>query len=150
VRRNENPPPSDALVELLLERTLALVRHEGRDLSLRQMAILLVCQAADDLQTVRGLALHLAIAKPAVTRAVNRLQAAGLVKREADPSDRRSVLIAPTASGRRYALQFFGRARARTRVVTAKTDAGALLALPQRPCQTFLSPTQVREARDLL
>jgi len=141
---------SDRLIELLLERTLDLVRQEGRDLSLRQIAILLVCEAADDLPTVRGLAVHLAIAKPAVTRAINRLQAAGLAKRKADPSDRRSVLIAPTPAGRRYALQLFGRTRPETRAVAVKARAGAATALSQRPNQALLSPAQVRGARDLL
>jgi DNA-binding MarR family transcriptional regulator len=145
----EKTDRSDHLLELLVERTLDLVRQEGRDLSLRQIAILLVCEASDDRQTVRGLAVHLAITKPAVIRAVNRLQAAGLARRKADPSDRRSVLIAPTPAGRRYALQFFGQMRRETRAVAAKARASAT-ALPQHPCQALLSPAQVREARDLL
>jgi DNA-binding MarR family transcriptional regulator len=146
----EKTDRSDHLLELLLERTLDLVRQEGRDLSLRQIAILLVCEAADDRQTVRGLAVHLAITKPAVIRAVNRLQAAGLARRKADPSDRRSVLFAPTPAGRRYALQFFGQTRPETRAVAAKVRASAATALPQHPCQALISPAQVREARDLL
>jgi DNA-binding MarR family transcriptional regulator len=101
---------SDRLVELLLERTLALVRREGRDLTLRQIAVLLVCDTAEDLQTVRGLARHLEVGKPIVTRAVDRLEAAGLARRKADPNDRRSVLIAPTLAGRRYCSRFAGAA----------------------------------------
>jgi DNA-binding MarR family transcriptional regulator len=104
---------SDRLVELLLERILTLVRREGRDLRLNQMAILLVCDAAEAPQTVRGLARYLEIEKPIVTRAVDRLEAVGLAKRKADPSDGRSVLIVPSPAGRRYCSRFASAAPAR-------------------------------------
>jgi DNA-binding transcriptional MocR family regulator len=38
-----------------------------------------------DLSTVRGLAIHLRISKPAVTRALDRLEEEGLAKRGPDP-----------------------------------------------------------------
>jgi DNA-binding MarR family transcriptional regulator len=115
---------SDHLVELLLKRTLALVRREGRDLSLRQIAVLLVCDTAEDLQTVRGLAQHLEIEKPIVTRAVDRLEAAGLARRKADPSDRRSVLIAPTRAGHSYCSRFAGAAPPKKRPRPRYEEAG--------------------------
>lgn len=146
----EEPPQSDARLELLLERTMDLVRQAGRDLSLRQIAILLVCDSARNPQTVRGLAQYLEIVKPAVTRAVNRLETAGFVRRKPDPRDRRSVLVVSTASGRRYALQFLGRAKAGTEAVLSKKRPGGTTAGRQHPDEALLGPAQVREARDLL
>lgn len=146
----KKPTHTDDLVEILLQRTLNLVRREGRDLSLRQMAVLFACDAAEDLQTVRGLARYLEIAKPAVTRAVDRLEAAGLVQRQPDPSDRRSVLIAPTASGRRYSLQFLGRASAGSKALAPKVRPSEVTAGPEHLDTALLIPDQVREARDLL
>jgi DNA-binding MarR family transcriptional regulator len=116
----KKPAPSDSLIGLLLERTVDLVRQEGRDLSLRQLAVLLVCDAAADPQTVRGLARHLEIAKPAVTRAVDRLKAAGLVRRTVDPSDRRSVLISCTPAGHGYCSRFTGAATPHKKVDKSK------------------------------
>ncbi len=46
------------------------------------------------------LAATLEIVPRSVTSMIDSLVAAGLVDREADPQDRRSVLVAPTASGR--------------------------------------------------
>ncbi|MCB8884049.1 MarR family transcriptional regulator [Acidisoma cellulosilytica] len=37
-----------------------------------------------------------------MTRAIDRLEAEGLIVRRADPTDRRSVLLAVTAAGERY------------------------------------------------
>ena len=48
---------------------------------------------------MRGLAAGLAIAKPAVTRAVDRLEHLGLVRRLPDRDDRRSIIVGRTVRG---------------------------------------------------
>jgi DNA-binding MarR family transcriptional regulator len=53
----------------------------------------------DEVQTVRGLAAKLNASKPATTRALDRLSELGLVRRKADPLDRRSILIHRTTAG---------------------------------------------------
>lgn len=83
---------------------------EGHDFTLRQLGVLLHCAEADGAKkpapvTVRGMAEALNLVKPAITRALDRLQGAGLVKRAADPDDRRSVLIQMTDKGRAYAKE---------------------------------------------
>lgn len=101
------PPVSENPVDLLFDRVVALVHLKDRDFSLRQLAVLAICVDAQEPPTVRGLARHLGIAKPAVTRAINRLEAAKLVRRKPDPSDRRSILIVPSPAGRRFHARFF-------------------------------------------
>lgn len=80
----------------------ALVRSDVRDLSTRQLGILTTLAVEPELNTVRGLAIHLRISKPAVTRALNRLEEEGLAKRRPDPTDRRSVLLAILPAGRAF------------------------------------------------
>ena len=69
------------------------------DLTLRQTAVFLTTYFTDESQTVRGLAQHLAVNKPAVTRALDRLGEIDLVRRKTDPADRRSVIAQRTQSG---------------------------------------------------
>jgi DNA-binding MarR family transcriptional regulator len=74
-----------------------------RDLSQRQMSVFLIVAIDDETShTVRGLAHQLNISKPAITRAIDRLSDFDLVRREADPMDRRSVLITRTTEGTAY------------------------------------------------
>lgn len=56
-------------------------------------------------QTVRGMAAVLNVSKPAVTRALDRLESPELkmVQRKRDPKDARSVFAIPTAAGRKFA-----------------------------------------------
>jgi DNA-binding MarR family transcriptional regulator len=94
---------SDQLPEMLKDAILGLVRREGADLSARQLAILLMTYLEKpQTQTVRGLAARLDIAKPAVTRSLDRLVQFDLVRRLADPTDRRSMLIGRTRAGDTY------------------------------------------------
>jgi DNA-binding MarR family transcriptional regulator len=79
-----------------------LIHKEKIDLAFRQMGVLLTCYTTEDPQTVRGLAAQLKINKPAITRALDRLAAYGLIRRRQDPADRRSVLIAITPTGNRF------------------------------------------------
>jgi len=82
------------------------VKLDAPDLSARQMGLLLTVYLTPQPHTVRGLALVLNISKPAITRAVNRLVELQLVKRKADETDRRSVLIQRTVRGSVFLREF--------------------------------------------
>ena len=93
--------PSDAL-GLWHRVSLDLVRQEGPDLTLRQLAILTHIYLVTPPHTVRGLAAALGVAKPVITRALDRMGAMGLVDRARDEADRRSVVIRRTVKGALY------------------------------------------------
>lgn len=76
-----------------------LVRRDGPDLSARQLAVLLTCYLFEGPHTVRGLASGLRVAKPAVSRALDRLEELDLARRQTDPADRRSVVVRRTVRG---------------------------------------------------
>jgi DNA-binding MarR family transcriptional regulator len=90
---------SAGLVNVLRSTIVALVRQEGPDLSARQLGVFLTCYLESEAQTVRGLATKLNVAKPAITRALDRLSEFDLTRRKKDPLDRRSVLVQRTATG---------------------------------------------------
>lgn len=90
---------ADRLLQLLRGTFLSEVRLDQPDLNMRQLAIALVVYRTDEPQTVRGLAKHLNISKPAVTRALDRLGEFDIVRRKIDPDDRRSVLAMRTPVG---------------------------------------------------
>jgi len=93
------------LLPMLKETIIGLVRQDHTDLTARQLAVLLVCSLDDDPHTVRGLAGHLHAAKPAITRALDRLEQFDLVRRIADPADRRSINVGRTGAGAAYVEQ---------------------------------------------
>ncbi|MFN7901959.1 MAG: MarR family transcriptional regulator [Holosporales bacterium] len=82
------------------------VRDDSPDLTARQMAIMLTCYLVSPPHTVRGLAEGLKISKPAVTRALDRLQDYGFIRRKTDEDDRRSVLVQRTIKGSVYLSEF--------------------------------------------
>jgi DNA-binding MarR family transcriptional regulator len=92
----------DRLLTILHGTICASVRSDAPDLSARQMAILLAVSLNAGMHTVRGLAAALNISKPAISRSLDRLCELGLAGREADPRDRRSVLVVPSEAGRAY------------------------------------------------
>jgi DNA-binding MarR family transcriptional regulator len=92
----------DRLVGILKDTVVALVSAEERDLTHRQTAVLLTCYLDEHAHTVRGLARELNISKPAVTRAIDKLEGLDLLARADDPSDRRSILLECTNAGRKY------------------------------------------------
>lgn len=112
---------ADRLVGIFRDAIVALVRREGRDLSTRQLAVFLTCYLEDEAQTVRGLAAELHVSRPAVTRVLDRLSELDLVRRKADPRDRRSVLVHRTARGAAF-----------LRSITKATMAGAAAIDPGR------------------
>ncbi|MCA1442511.1 winged helix-turn-helix transcriptional regulator [Ensifer sp. IC4062] len=87
--------------------SLAQVRVDSRDLTLRQMAILLQIYLVPPPHTVRGLAATLGVTKPVITRALDTMGALGLVDRVRDERDRRNVVIKRTVEGSLY-LEKFG------------------------------------------
>jgi DNA-binding MarR family transcriptional regulator len=90
--------PSQAL-RLWQDVVFALVRDGERDLTLRQMAVLLTVYLEPPPHTVRGLAEKLAVTKPVITRALDTMGRLGLVTRRRDDADRRNVLVHRTLEG---------------------------------------------------
>jgi DNA-binding MarR family transcriptional regulator len=78
------------------------VREDRRDLTLRQMAILLHIYLVPPPHTVRGLAATLDVTKPVITRALDTMGEMGLVDRVRDERDRRNVIIKRTVAGALY------------------------------------------------
>lgn len=98
---NENCS-SERQIVILKETITMMVRQEAPDLSARQLAVFLICYLNDTVQTVRGLAANLHVSKPAITRALDRLEELGFLSRKTDPMDRRSVLVQRTEAGAEY------------------------------------------------
>lgn len=87
-----------------LTTIIGMVQADQPDLTARQLAVLgLITEEKDTAFTVRELAARLNISKPAITRAVDKLESElEYAKRRRDPSDRRSVFIDTTVAGRKY------------------------------------------------
>lgn len=97
-----NAPDADDVLDPLHRLMRALIPGHGRDLTLRQLAVLLLVCDGGTPRTCCALAEMLAIPRPAMTRALDRLTALDLVRRETDPACRRNVLVQPTAQGRAF------------------------------------------------
>lgn len=69
-------------------------------LSLAKLAALVALREAGESLPLSHLAERLSCVKSNITQLVDRLEADGLVSREADPKDRRARLAAMTAAGR--------------------------------------------------
>ena len=94
-------------LHLWRETLRAVVRHEDPDLTTRQMLVMLVVYApwAQKVR-VRDLAEDLSLSKPAISRALDRLEQLGYVRRKADSSDGRSVVLQPTMRGSKFLADF--------------------------------------------
>ena len=90
--------PSQAL-RLWHDVVFDQVRDNARDLTLRQMAVLLTVYLEPPPHTVRGLAEKLGVTKPVITRALDTMGRLGLVTRRRDEADRRNVLVHRTVEG---------------------------------------------------
>jgi DNA-binding MarR family transcriptional regulator len=97
-----------SLASILRETIIVLVRSDTADLSARQLAVFLTCYLAPRPQTVRGLATDLNVPKPGICRALGRLEYLKLVRRKADPMDRRSVFVQRTSAGAAYLTRLRG------------------------------------------
>jgi DNA-binding MarR family transcriptional regulator len=116
----ETPGPDAVgqLAELLMQATTRLRRGSAKELAplgvtFGQARVMRVLSRAREPMRMADLAAALEIVPRSVTTVVDALEEAGLVCREPDPNDRRSVLVAPTAAGR-AALERMNRARRAT------------------------------------
>ena len=85
--------------DMLLDAVGVIIGSEGHDYGVRQIAVLIHSHKAEGRATVRGLAEAVGVSKPAVTRAIDRLQYDGLIARVEDKLDRRSVFAKVTPKG---------------------------------------------------
>ena len=123
------------LMTVLRDTTIELVREDGRDLSARQLGVLLVCYLERGPHTVRGLAVRLNTAKFNICRAIDRLVLSDLAFRGGDPRDRRSILVTRTAAGTAYivSLRELMRAAARRNAIgTGSVDDHSCTRSPAR------------------
>jgi DNA-binding MarR family transcriptional regulator len=109
-----------------------LVSTPMAEMTARQLALFLAIYASDGPHTVRSLSRETALQQPGVTKSLDRLEQLGLTIRRPDPTDRRSVVLAPTAKGRALyqllaegavAPPSLGSARASRRRASATTAA---------------------------
>jgi DNA-binding MarR family transcriptional regulator len=82
------------------------VQEADMDLTARQLAVLMTIYLSPPPHTVRGLAAHLGVGKPAITRALDTLARHGLVRRRRDEEDGRNVLVQRTIKGSVYLSDF--------------------------------------------
>lgn len=82
------------------------VRSNRPDLTNRQLAVLLIVTTGAAPHTVRGLAARLDLAKPAVSRALDRLAELAYLRRVPDRADRRNVFIVATKLGQLLVQDF--------------------------------------------
>lgn len=97
-------PESFKELDVFRRTLLEIVRKNdgASDLTVRQTALLLCVYLTPPPHTVRALASELNISKPAVSRAIDKLSVLGLLKRQTDENDRRSVKLSRTLSGAEY------------------------------------------------
>jgi DNA-binding MarR family transcriptional regulator len=92
--------PANPLLHILKDTLIASVASNGPDFSARQLSVFLKVYLEPGTEhTVRGLAATLNVAKPAITRALDRLEEYEFAKREKDLKDRRSVNVRRTPKG---------------------------------------------------
>ena len=113
--------PSNPMLTTLKETMISIVRSDMADLSARQLAVFMkiYLEPATD-HTVRGLAADLKVSKPAITRALDRLEEAKFAKREEDKRDRRSVIVRKTPGGTAYLRTLGGYLNAAAKVAAKK------------------------------
>jgi DNA-binding MarR family transcriptional regulator len=94
---------AEPLLHILMRTMIASVRSSGPDLTARQLAVFLKIYLEPGAEhTVRGLAAELNVSKPAITRALDRLEELDFTRRQTDPKDRRSVIAGRTTTGSAY------------------------------------------------
>jgi DNA-binding MarR family transcriptional regulator len=93
----------DDIAEALPHRASLLshlfLKHTTLGVSRTEIGVL--SATSEQPQRITDLAAAEGVTQPAITLIVNRLAARGWVVREADPSDGRAVLVAPTDAGQR-------------------------------------------------
>ena len=101
-------PIADTSLEMLRATIVALVAGEGVDLTARQLAVFLICYLNDGPHTVRGLATALQVAKPIISRAIDKLAKMELARRGPEPGDRRSIVVKRTSEGMKFLRKLRG------------------------------------------
>jgi DNA-binding MarR family transcriptional regulator len=92
--------PTNPLLHILKDTLTASVASDGPDFSARQLSVFLKVYLEPGTEhTVRGLATALNVSKPAITRALDKLQDFDFTKRETDSTDRRSIIVRRTPKG---------------------------------------------------
>ncbi len=116
----------DQALELWRGVMTAALARAWPDLTARQFALLLQVYLMPAPHRVRGLAQELGLSKPVVTRAVDRLSALGLVRRQREKEDRRSILVVRTIKGTEFLRDFGELAAALAREAETRRSAGTL------------------------
>ena len=86
--------------------TATALKQMPLDLSARQQAVLLNVYLLPPPHSIKKLSETLHVSKPAVCRAVDALERAGLVKRVRDAQDKRNVFVQRTVKGSVYLSEF--------------------------------------------
>lgn len=102
----------DDLAEALPQRAMALTTlfFQRTRLGISRPEAGVLRAVSNQPQRITDLAANEALTQPAITRLVDRLQDRGWITRQADPTDRRAVLVALTPAGhdvlRRLRLEY--------------------------------------------
>lgn len=83
----------------ILDMCQAVIRHDGRDLTTRQIASLLLIYTTDAPHTVNSLADQMNLPPSAMRCVVNRLAQLGLIACDRDTEDRRCIVANRTPPG---------------------------------------------------
>jgi len=102
------------------------------DVSMREYDVLYTLSKCPEPIRLAELNRHVLLSQPALSRMVDRLADRGMVKRTADPADRRGLQLSLTNAGRTVQREV-GRRHARSvaRVVTARLTADQIRQLEQ-------------------
>lgn len=82
------------------------LRELPYDLSQRQIGALLTVYMSPPPHTIRSLAEHLNVSKPAICRAIDTLSSLDLIRRKKDEADRRNVFLQRTVNGSVFLRDF--------------------------------------------
>lgn len=97
--------PSPPITADTLIRMFGSLKDNEHEITLRQLATLGVLMLSPDC-SVREIAAHLHISKPAVTRALMSLERIGFVTKKEHTGDRRLICANATQKGRNFAARF--------------------------------------------
>jgi DNA-binding MarR family transcriptional regulator len=102
--------------------TLLFVRRVGLDLTVRQLAVMLICYTTTQRLTISDLADKLQINKTSITRIADRLAHHGLVVCERSIHDRRNVCVVATEFGRQLIQEMIVTSRSGGEMLSVTTS----------------------------
>jgi len=122
---------NDAWEALLSAHAVLMKRFAAQDIwtdvSMREYDVLYTLSKCDAPIRISELNRHVLLSQPALSRLVDRLAERGLVGRQPDPADGRSVLLSLTGAGRAVQRRVGrGHARSVAQAMTAGLDPGEL------------------------